>query len=189
METRTVCCKLLTTPAMADALEETSERFALACNYVLGVAIENQTHNAIKLHKLCYAKIRELSGLSANLAVRSIRRVVSCMTKLKGKRKRPQEFKPKSIDYDARIFRYREVDETVSLTTTRGRIRVPLLLGQHQRQILKGKTPTAATVINKGGVWYIHIVYEFVPASRGGDGVMGIDLGLDNIATTSTGLM
>lgn len=189
METRTICCKLLTTPTMADALKETSERFANACNHVLKIAIEEKSHNAIKLHKLCYSDVREKFGLSANLAVRAIRRVVSCMTKLKGKRKAPREFKPKSIDYDARIFSYQERDETVSLTTTRGRIRIPMLLGAHQRKALKGQNPTSATVIKKGRDWYIHIVVEFKTTPIDGDGVMGVDLGINNIATTSTGLL
>jgi putative transposase len=188
METRTICCKLLTTPTIDDALKETSERFSDSCNYVLKIAVEEKTHNAIKLHKLCYTDVRKLFGLSANLAVRSIRRVVSCMTKLKGKRKRPKDFKPKSIDYDARIFSYRERDETVSLTTTQGRVRIPMILGERQRGFLKGQNPTSATVINKSGVWYIHIVVEVLTDTFSGDGVMGIDLGVNNIATTSTGL-
>lgn len=188
METRTICCKLLTTPIVAGALKETSERFSNACNHVLKIAIEEKTHNAINLHKLCYSEVRKLFGLSANLAVRAIRRIVACITKLKGKRKRPKEFKPKSIDYDARIFSYRERDETVSLTTTKGRVRIPMILGERQREFLKGQHLTSATVINKSGVWYIHIVVEVTTDTFSGDGVMGIDLGVNNIATTSTGL-
>ena len=188
METRTICCKLLTTPITSEALKETSACFAVACNYILKVAIEEKTHNAIKLHKLCYTEVRKLFGLSANLAVRAIRRVVACMTKLKGKRKCPKDFKQKSIDYDARIFSYQEVDETVSLTTTKGRIRIPMLLGGFQRKALMGQNPTSATVINKAGIWYIHIVCEFKEISCSGDGVMGVDLGINNIATTSTGM-
>lgn len=188
METRTICCKFLTTAPINIALQETSERFSEACNYVLKIAIEEKTHNAIKLHKLCYAKIREFFGLSANLAVRAIRRVVGCMTKSKGKRKHPKKFFPKSIDYDARIFSYRERDETISLTTTNGRIRTPMILGEYQRSALKGQNPTSASVIKKGKDWYIHIVVEFEKTSIDGDGVMGVDLGINNIATTSTGL-
>jgi IS605 OrfB family transposase len=188
METRTICCKLFTTPTIADALQETSERFSGASNHILNIAVEKKTHNAIKLHKLCYADVRKMFGLSANLAVRSIRRVVSCMTRLKGKHKRPKKFSPKSIDYDARIFSYRERDETISLTTTNGRIRMPMILGEHQRNALKRQTPTSATVIKKGKEWYIHIVVEFEKTPIDGEGVMGVDLGINNIATTSTGL-
>ena len=84
METRTICCKLLSAPGMAEALKETSDFFSDACNHVLKIAIEEKTHNAIKLHKLCYFQVRELFGISANLAIRSIRRVAACMTKLQG---------------------------------------------------------------------------------------------------------
>ncbi len=85
METRTICCKLLTDPIITDALQHTSEHFSDACNHVLKIAIAEKTHNAVKLHKLCYSQVRELFRLSANLAVRAIRRVVACMTKLRGK--------------------------------------------------------------------------------------------------------
>ena len=187
MQTRTICCKLLTTGPTDKALEETSRSFADGCNHVLKIATQEKTHNAITLHKLCYADVRKLFGLSANLAVRSIRRVVSTMTKLKGKRKAPKKFCPGSIDYDARIFSYQERDETVSLTTTKGRIRVPMILGEHQCKALAGQEPNSATVIKKAGVWYIHIVVEHEASTCDGDGVMGIDLGVTNIATTSTG--
>ena len=188
MNNRTICCKLVTTPPSAEALKETSQFFSDACNHVLTIATSAKTHNAIKLHKLCYVDVRKLFGLSANLAVRTIRRVVSCMTRLQGKRKSPKKFQPKSIDYDARIFSYKEADESVSLTTTRGRISLPMLLGEYQRRALKGQNPTSATVINKAGTWYIHIVVEFAGDSMDGDGIMGVDLGVNNIATTSTGL-
>ncbi len=112
------------------------------------IALEEKTHNAIKLHKLCYRPIREWFGLSSNLAIRAIRRVVSCLTRLKGKRKRPKEFRPKSSDYDAHIFSSREQEETVSLTTMRGRIRIPMILGERQRSFLKGQNPTSANKLS-----------------------------------------
>ncbi len=188
VETRTVCCKLLTTRISAEALFETSVAFSAACNSVLKVALETKTKSAISLQKLCYVKVRELFGLSANLSIRAIRRVAGCMTRLKGRRKKPKLFTPKSIDYDARIFSYRQSDTTVSLTTTSGRIRFPMILGEYQRKSLAGQTPTSATVINKAGIWYIHIVIKNEAAVYEGNEVMGIDLGIKNIATSSTGL-
>lgn len=186
MQTRTICCKLNVSQEIEQALSQTSHLFADACNYVLKVALQEKIHGALALHALCYKKIRELFKLSANLAVRSIRRVAASLTRLKGKRKKPKEFKPKSIDYDARIFTYR--DETVSLTTVHGRLRSALILGEHQRKALAGQKPTAATVIQKGRTWYIHIAVEYPQAPFSGTEVMGVDLGIHNIATTSTGL-
>lgn len=85
MITKTICCKLLTNPPSFEALKETSVAFAGACNFVLGGALEEKTHNAIKLHHLFYYEVRRLHGLSANLAVRAIGRVTASLTKLKGK--------------------------------------------------------------------------------------------------------
>lgn len=189
MQTKTICCKLVPTPEMAAALKETSQAFSDACNHVLGIVIKEGTTNAIKLHHLCYSEIRRLFGLSANLSVRAIRRVASSMVKLKGKRKKPKEFKPKSIDYDARIFSYQEKKGIVSLTTKKGRMRIPLLLGEYQKKAIKDKEPTSAIVINKAGTWYIHMVVEVEQALPCEGRVMGIDLGINNIAATSTGLL
>src|SRR5205085_129460 len=141
MKTYTVCCKLATTPAIAEALKETSQRYADACNYLLKASIDQKTSNAITLHKLCYAKVREIFGLSANLTVRAIRRVCAMRTRLKGKRKSPKLFKPKSIDYDARIFSYKQQDKTISLKTIRGRIKCPLILGKYQQKALTDQNP------------------------------------------------
>ncbi|MGE3953815.1 MAG: RNA-guided endonuclease InsQ/TnpB family protein [Parachlamydiales bacterium] len=187
MPTKTVCCKLSTTDEQSRALVDTSRRYSDACNLVLQRAIVEKTHNPIKLHKLCYNEIRECFGLSANLAVRAIRRVSGNLTRLQGARKRPRRFQPRSVDYDARIFSFWGQKELVSLTTTQGRIRLPMVLGDFQRGALEGQTPTSATVINKGGVWYIHIVVEYNSETALGDGVMGIDLGITNIVATSTG--
>lgn len=186
MNTRTICCKLRTTALIQETFQETSIAFSDACNFVLKGASEEKTHNAIKLHHFFYVKIRELFGLSANLAVRAIRRVASNLTRLKGKRKAPKLFKPKSIDYDSKIFTFKEEKEVVSLTTTRGRVQVPMILGERQRIALKGQNPTAATLINKAGVWYIHMVVEYPSDPSPGKKVMGLDLGITNIVTSST---
>ena len=189
METRTVCCKLISSMEISEDLEETSCRYAKACNYVLQVALEKKSNNALLLHKLCYRNIRELFVLSANLSVRAIRRVSASIKSVRGKLQYPRKFKPASIDYDARIFSFLEREEAVSLTTTKRRRRFPLLLGEHQRKMLKGKNPTSATVIRKGKDWYVHLIIEIEPRIVSGNGIMGIDLGINNIAATSTGLL
>lgn len=110
------------------------------------------------------------------------------MTAAKRRGGKPQGFQPSSIDYDARIFAFREKDETVSLTVIGGRIHVPLHIGTYQRDALRGKRPTAATVCRKGRTkWFIHIVVEDEDPKKRGGPPLGIDLGIRNIATLSTG--
>jgi IS605 OrfB family transposase len=63
-----------------------------------------------------------------------------------------------------------------------------MLLGEHQKKALFGQNPSSAIVIKKSGVWYIHIVVEHEATPCEGSGIMGVDLGINNIVTTSTGL-
>jgi putative transposase len=44
-----------------------------------------------------------------------------------------KNFEPTSIDYDARIFAFREKHEEVSVTLLRSRQRIKLMLGDDQR--------------------------------------------------------
>jgi IS605 OrfB family transposase len=190
MSKRTIVCRMVPTPVMAHQLMTTCEAFAKACNHALGLALESNTSNNIKLHHLAYSALRKLFGLSANLAVRAIRRTAAALTAAKRKKHKPALFRPISIDYDARIFEYREQDEVVSLTVLGGRIHVPLLLGEYQRGALAGKTPTAATVVRKQRGWAIHIVVEDDDAATPpGTAVLGIDLGVRNTAATSEGTL
>ena len=177
------------TPVVVAQLAATARAFADACNHTLAYAVQSGTSNNVKLHHACYRDIRTVHGLSANLAVRAIRRVSAAMTACRKRKRVPKAFAPSSIDYDARIFDYREQDETVSLTVIGGRIHVPLLLGRFQREALLGKRPTAATVVRKKRCWDIHIVVEDIDSEPSGGPPMGVDLGIRNTAATSHGTL
>ena len=191
METskRTIRCEMVPTPTMATGLAATCAAFAAACTATLELAAPRKLSNNIALHHLSYAMIRERFSLSANLAVRVVRRVSAAMTAAKRTGKRPRRFEPTSIDYDARIFAYRPQDETVSLTVVGGRIHVPLRLGTYQRAALAGTRPTAATVVRHGRAWAIHIVVEEPDEPRREGPPIGVDLGIRNTAATSLGTL
>ena len=87
--------------------------FADACNFIADVARREHTTNKVKLQHVCYTDVRARFGLSANLAIRAIARVCAA---LKVKSKAHSTFEPTSIDYDQRIFSFREWDWTFSLT-------------------------------------------------------------------------
>ena len=99
-----------------------------------------------------------------------------------------KEFKPTSIDYDARIFAFREKDSSVSMTLLRSRQKIKMILGEHQRGMLGGSKPTSATLVKNGSEYYIHIqVKSDAPEEIKTDKVLGIDLGITDIAVTSEG--
>jgi len=188
MQQRTIICKMDPAPTVSDALKDTLTKFAAACDVILEVAVREKTSNKVKLQHLVYHDIRKQFNLSANLAIRAIARVAWAIKAVKRKDRTVKKFRPTSVDYDERIFTYRENEEAVSLTTVNGRVHVPLVLGTYQRDNLRGKRPTAAKLVYGDRKWYIHIVVEDDPGQRSHPiCAIGVDRGVYNIAVTSAG--
>lgn len=185
---RTIRCKLQIEDEAAAAFLQTQQAFGQACNAILQVALDAKVGHPIQLHRLVYAKIREQFKLSANLTVRAIRRVAAGLSQKKKKQKPlPKQFRNASIEYDARVFTFWEKGFRVSLSTLEGRKKAFLCIGNYQKKALTGKKPTSATLIRKGKAWHLNIVIEEEePPPKDGPAI-GIDLGLTNIAYSSTG--
>lgn len=166
-------------------LESTLRAFADACNMVRGVAERSNIINKHKLQSLVYPLVRARFGLSANLTVRAI----ACVARALKAGHRHSMFHPTFAEYDQRIFRFREADWTVSLTLLGGATRFKLDIGDYQRERLVGKSPTSATLVKrKNGDFYIQIALDYVTkVPKESTGTLGIDLGIKNLATLSTG--
>ena len=183
----TINCKMSPTDSQAEEMEDTLKAFADACNWI-NQNTPLKIRNHVRLHGLAYQDVRTKFGLSANLAVRAISRVAGNRKTTLNMGRRVKEFKPTSIDYDARIFVFREKDESVGLTLLRSRQNIKLCLGDHQRAMLRGSKPTSATLVKKGSEYYIHIqVKSEAPEEIKTDEVLGVDLGITDIAVTSEG--
>jgi IS605 OrfB family transposase len=183
----TVCCKLDPKDSQVKEIEDTLKAFANACNWI-NKNVDQRIRNSVVMHHLTYKEIRSLFGLSANLAVRAINRVAANRKTAIKDHTTVKNFEPTSIDYDARIFAYRERDDEVSVTLLRSRQRIKLVLGEFQRERLRGSTPTSATLCKKKSEYYINIqVKSFAPDQIKTDKVLGVDLGITDIAMTSEG--
>lgn len=183
MSIRTVKCKLIV--HCPDKVDATLTAFAAACNYVADYGRKNKVWRQFELHRLCYKDIRARFGLSANLAVRAIARVSPRLMKEKT---RNSIFRPTSVDYDLRIFSFKEKDWIVSLTLTSGRYRFPLSIGTYQREALTGKNPTCATLCKQGKNYFINIVVEDPdPVNLTPEIVIGVDMGMIDLAVLSDG--
>lgn len=157
--------------------------FAKGCNHTLQAAKEGQQFNRFRLHHLVYNDLRVM-GLSANLAVQAIARV--------GKKKgsRAKFYQPTSAVYDQRTLSLK--GEAVSLTTTAGRLIVPMKLGNYQRGMLtKAKSVQGGVLVKgPGGKWYINLILRLdtpTPPTEGGK-VIGLDMGQRYMATLSNGI-
>ncbi len=182
----TIVCKLQPTKEQSSQIEETLVGFANACNHINNT-IDPKLTNSVRIQTLIYHAVRELFGLSANLAIRAIARVSANRKAAKQKKSAVKDFKPTSIDYDARILDFREKDWTASVTLIGGRQHIKMDAGNYQRGKLKGRKPTSATLCkHKDGNYYIQIKDD-APEVGDADGVIGVDLGRRDIAVTSDG--
>jgi IS605 OrfB family transposase len=151
----------------------------------LDVAKQENCWNTTKLHHKVYKATRELTGLKANHVCQAIRRVIGNAKAVK----QIHRFRPTSISLDARTFKYVEDKQLVGVTLKSGRINLTLAIGGYQVALLRGQTPKSATLSQtRQGDYYINIVVEIPTQPKGKTPkVLGVDLGIRDITTTSTG--
>ena len=177
--------KLRPTPAQARALVRTLEAANAACNYISGVAWETRTFGKFALQKACYAQVREQFGLAAQLTIRALAKVGDAY-KLDKKRKRA--FRPHAaIAYDDRILSFARPKSEVSIWTLDGRQAIPFVCGERQRRMLETRQGESDLLYHRGE-WYLLVTCEVEdPDPEDVDDVLGVDLGVTNIATDSDG--
>jgi IS605 OrfB family transposase len=180
-----VSCKLEVPQKLRPQFERTFEEFANACNQILAVAKAEDCWNTTKLHHLTYYAVKASTGLKANHVCQAIRRVVD---NSKATRK-IKKFRPTSVSLDARTFVFYEDEWKVGITLISGRVDFNLSIGNYQRALLKGQTPTSAVLVRRNdGSYYVNIVVVELPTEPTGKTpkVIGVDLGRRDIATIST---
>jgi len=180
----TLLVKLAPDEQQHELLKRTMERFNEACNDIADVAHQNKLANKWALHRLVYYRIREQYGLSAQMTVRAISKVVEAY-------KRDKSIKPRfrphgAMVYDERILSWKGL-EYASILTLEGRIRVSIRIGEYQEarmDRLRGQ----ADLILRDGVFYLAATIE-APEATPLDpvGTLGVDLGLKYLAYDSDG--
>ncbi|MEH2048277.1 transposase [Nostoc sp.] len=196
-----VKCKLIVPPDFRGEIDRTMQGFADACNQILEVAKRENCWNTTKLHHLVYKPVREATGLKANHVCQAIRRVIGNAKAVK----QIHKFRPTSVSLDVRTFVYKEETQSVGVTLMCGRVEFKLSIGGYQIALLRGQTPTSATLNKtKLGDYFINFVVDIptqpagktpvLKSSAPGDRdaqtfrkVIGVDLGRRDIATTSRG--
>lgn len=183
---KTVRCKLEVTPEQRRSAIVTLEKFAAACNDILAISNAHNTRSKFELQKLCYRDIKTKYGLTSNYVIRALARVAASFGKGK---KTPTHYEPTSADLDKDLFRYIAATESISLATIHGRIKAKLVLGNYQRYLLEGQRPSAGVlVLTRSGDLYVNLMIEAPsPDPITPDGILGVDLGINRIATTSDG--
>ncbi|HEX9440179.1 MAG TPA: transposase [Roseiflexaceae bacterium] len=181
----TIQLKLLPTAAQADALRRTLSTANAACDYISAVAWQTRTFGKFALQKLCYQEVRETFNLTAQMVIRALSKVADAY-KLDTNTKRT--FRSTSaIAYDDRILSFAIPDSSVSIWTMDGRAAIAFACGTRHKALLasrRGQTDLACV----GGNWYLFATCEVdEPDPLDVDDVLGVDLGVTNIAVDSDG--
>jgi len=180
----TLKVKLCPDEAQFDSLLKTMERFNEACNFISDVAFEHHMANKVALQKLIYQEIRAKYGLSAQLTIRAIAKVVEVYKRDKSIQ---PIFKPHgAMVYDQRIMGWKGVDR-VSILSLDGRLIVPYV-GYDYFDNRTNRFRGQADLMLVDGVFYfcpIVDVPDGEPIKVGG--VLGVDLGIVNLAVDSDG--
>ncbi len=181
---QTVIVKLAPELEQYKALLATLEAFNAACNWIAGIAFANGCANKFKLQKLVYYEAKERFGLSAQMAVRAIGKVVEAYKRDKGIQ---PSFRPHgAMTYDDRLYSFKGIDR-VSLLTLTGRVIVSIRFGGYQSAMLDRKRGQA-DLLYQGETFYLAVSVDAPePNPEEPTGFLGVDLGVVNIASTSDG--
>jgi IS605 OrfB family transposase len=171
-------------PPQAAVLEGTLERCNAACNWISQRAFQTKTFRQFDLHKLCYQEVRHRFGLSAQVTVRCIAKVADAY---KAGADVMRTFREHAAQpFDDRIFRFRD-DDSLSIWTIDGRLTLSFVCGQHQRALLAFRKGEVDLMWIRGQ-WYLAITCEVPePEQIPITDVLGIDLGIVNLAFDSEG--
>jgi len=152
--------------------------FAAAKGFAAGV------YGQVSLHHLAYYEIRERFGLSSQLAVRAIAKAVECFQR--DKTTCPVFRDDGAVCYDQRVLSFHGLN-SASLWAIGGRVEVPFLCGPYQ-QARQGRIQGQADLVLRDGIFYLLCTIDMpedTPIEP--QDVMGVDLGVVNLATTSDG--
>lgn len=185
---KTLKLKLFPTPKQRQILLDTMGQFNAACNRIALYAAEHRLVNKVELQKRLYTQIRNEFQLGAQLAIRAIAKTVEAFKSNRRKKKTSTpQFRPTgAIVYDQRCFSFKGL-EAVSVLTLQGRQIIPLVIsGYHAGELAAFGVRGQADLIYIQGEFYLCAVVEVPePPKQPTNDILGVDLGLVNIATDS----
>jgi putative transposase len=181
---QTIALKLEPSAEQHQALLETLEAFNAGCQYAADVAYEKRCASKVALQPFVYGTLRERFGLSSQMAIRAIAKAVEAYKRDKRVHVR---FQPHgAMVYDERIMSFKGLAH-VSLLSLTGRLLVPLRYGAYQAARID-RAQGQADLVLREGVFFLLVTIDLpTPPPSEPSGVLGVDLGIVEIAADSDG--
>ncbi|MDQ2884613.1 MAG: transposase [Chloroflexota bacterium] len=172
-------------------LQETQERFNAAASWIASVCWEEGITNTNTAHHRVYGETRSRYELGAQLAVCARAKAMEAIkaTRTKKSETCPQFGAHGSIRYDARTYRLMSLDR-VSLNTLQGRVICRMILGKRQHAMLTDPLWKigGADLTWRRGTYFLNVTQsKDAPELTETAETLGVDLGIVQLATDSTG--
>ena len=196
---RTAITRLSVDSEQRELLEETITEWKRGCQLATDMAW-GKCNAKSDVQPLAYDDVREHTGLGSQHAILATHQAAQAITGCIERRSNVKKvskptFTAPTVKYDTRTMTLFD-DGTVSLSTTESRVRCDLALPDddgYQRQYLDSDewNVTESTLTARDGDYFLHIGFRRhkTDAERNTveDGtVLGVDLGIENLAVTST---
>lgn len=181
---KTLKIKLLTDDFQHRALLSTMNVFNQVCNDFSKQGFENNELRKNQLQRIVYHQSRlDYPNFSSQLTIRAID-VVSCSYKIKKDRHKPNGFKKTSaVVYDERILSFK--DNTINIWTTEGRLKIPIII--YNKELFKLRKGQCDLVLSNSNFYLMCTIDLPEPELVESKDVIGVDLGVNKIATVSDG--
>ncbi|WP_137286568.1 RNA-guided endonuclease InsQ/TnpB family protein [Halorussus salinisoli] len=190
---RTAVTGLSVSPTDATRLRELVEEWKRGCQLAVNEAW-GVCHTRSEVQQLAYDRLREETTLGSQHAVLATHRAAEAIKRASQRNGEKPEFTSPTVAFDTRTMTVFD-DRTVSLTTTGERVRCDLKLsadGGYQSRYLDDEDwePAKSTLFYRDGEFTFHLGFRtpkpaIDPPTEGAT-VLGVDLGVENLAVTST---
>ncbi|TAE28759.1 MAG: transposase [Candidatus Kapaibacterium sp.] len=176
---------LQTTPEQAKALRQTLELGNKICDHISEKAWSEQVFTPFKLQKIVYHPVKTLFPITAQMIIRLIAKVADAYTLDK---KTMRTFrKHGAIGYDSRILRYYTEKHFVSIWTTKGRMKIPYIVNEHNAKLMETQQGESDLVYRNGNFFLFATCNVEEPPPHEFNDILGVDFGIVNIASDSDG--
>ncbi|GFP32949.1 hypothetical protein HKBW3S42_01258 [Candidatus Hakubella thermalkaliphila] len=187
---RTISIKIKPTEEQHQLLLATMQAFTSCYNSCLDYGWNNKTTSKRKIHQATYYPLRQRTNLPADLVIQARQKASETLKSLYQRKKRGKKIsKPVSrlcsVRYNYKSSKINFTDAIVSLSTLRGRLKIPIKVSAFHQQFSSGKY-CSADLVYRQGKWYLNLVLEFpTPQLKSATDCLGLDLGVSRLAVTS----
>lgn len=184
----TLKSKLLTTSEQKETLLKTVETFNIACQYISDWCFANKEFAKFSIHKKLYYELREKFSLPSQMAVRAVGKVSESYRNTKTRNTKHVFDKRGAMVYDQRNLAIRRFDE-ISIATLAKREKVKILFGGYEHLDIRRVRGQADLCWDKTATCFYLMITIDQPeqVQQEVKDYLGVDLGIVNIATDSTG--